>query len=121
MASIPSYLLGRLLIKESVQSVQDGFQFALKNTLYPATLTALVQAEVDGEVVGAENILAGKDQEGLRKATELSYQNALPFGMGETLWVKVLGKKLDPGEHKVVLTVSVLEAGRITIPLTVTL
>ena len=117
MASIPSYLLRNLYVKGSLRNVEDGFQFSLRNNLYPATLTGLIQAEVDGEIIEADDILVGKGEEATQKASEVGHQKPLSFYVGETLVIKVLDKALEPGEHEITLTVSVVEIGRLDIPI----
>jgi len=121
LVSIPSYILRSLYVKGSLKNRDEGFEFALKNNLYPGTLTSLVKVEVDGNTVEQDNVLVGKREAAMRKAVEISYQKPLQFRVGETLLVRVLGLTLATGEHKIVLTVDAAEGGRLNVPITSTL
>lgn len=118
MVSIPTYLLRNLYLKGSLRNIEGGFEFAMRNNLYPGTLTALVKLEVDGEEVSPDRVLVGKG-EPLRKASEMAGQ-PVHFNVGDTLLIRVLGKQLAAGEHKINIVVNALEAGHLSIPLVVT-
>ncbi len=108
------YMLQGLYLKGSLKNVEGGFQFALRNNIESGSISGIKKLEVDGTAVDLEAVMVGRD-EPTRKAAELSYKSPLYLAYGQTCVIKVEGKTLAPGQHKLALTADSPEAGRATI------
>lgn len=107
---IPKALLRKIYVKGSMQAIENGLVFKLKNILASATIDAPIRVFVDGVEVEPENIELEIDGKKL-KASEISAENPLNFPLGKELIVIVKGS-YDKGKHKVVLEASIKGYGR---------
>ena len=120
MAAIPSYILQQLNAGANLKNLEDGFQFAVRNSVGSGTFTGLARLEVDGEAIELARLLVGMN-EPTTPASEVTRQKPWSFQYGQALIIKVAGRPLEPGEHKIALTIDTVEIGRVTIPLTLVL
>ncbi|MCD6291734.1 MAG: hypothetical protein J7M34_14660 [Anaerolineae bacterium] len=120
MFSIPGYLLERIYVQDSLENTEDGFKFAMRNVIESGTLSRIMAVEVDGEAIPLEQVSLVTGEK-VRPATEVTPSAPLHFPVGSTVTVKVSGKQLDPGEHKISVRVNTWEAGPIAIPVKATL
>ncbi|MCS7222532.1 MAG: DUF6379 domain-containing protein [Anaerolineae bacterium] len=119
MFSIPSYLLERIFVKDSLKNTEEGFEFTMKNVVDSGTLTRLMAVELDGQALPLDQITVVAGQKA-RPATEITPSAPLHFPVGSTMTVKVAGRRIEAGEHQLNVRVNTWEAGVVSIPIKVT-
>ena len=109
---ISPQLLEKVFVRGSLQNTETGFEFKLKNIVDSGTIGSVKGFKLDGADLPLESV-SFRSAYGLRAATEITYQNPLPLNYGTEATVMIAGTTLEPGEHQLVLTLSVIEAGKI--------
>ncbi len=117
---IPTFLLRKLYVKGSLENVDDGFQFKIKNSLSPATAIEFIPLKVNDEEY-ALDITSVKSDDGEIKAGEISEENSLPIKVGVVITVHVAGGPLGEGEHKIDIGLKTKEAGLLAFDVTDTI
>ncbi|NOZ27618.1 MAG: hydroxymethylglutaryl-CoA reductase [Chloroflexi bacterium] len=114
MPELPAGMLRRLYQKGSLRNVEDGFEFALLNTLAPGTIIGLGPVEVDGQVFPPEQItvLTGRSE---RSAQRVSEQGPVMFPVNGVIRLRVTGDPLSPGRHVLVISAKLKEIGALQI------
>ncbi len=118
--AVPSFLLKKLYVKESLKNTEGGFEFALKNNLAPGSLIGVGPVTLDDEAILPEKITFRSPQGDVR-ADQVSSRSPLTFGLNTEVKIKVDGRTLEPGSHHVVVAVLTREVGRIEIDVTDTI
>ena len=109
---IPAFLLRKLYIKGSLENVDDGFKFKIKNSLSPGTATEMDPIKVDDTEYPLENtVVTSEDVE--VKGSEVSADNPIPIKVGVELVIMVKGEQLEEGEHKIDIGLQTKEAGKL--------
>ena len=114
---IPSFLLRKLYIKGSLENVEGGFSFKLKNSLSPGTTTEVAPIKVNGNEypLDATTIRSG-DVEIL--GTEVSEENTFPIKVGVEIEIFIKADPLPEGEYKLDLSLKTKEAGTLAFDVT---
>ena len=101
---VPSALLKQLYTFGSLENTDRGVEFALKNRLKDATLTELIEVEIDGSTVppGAVHLFMGDGE--TYAADEISGNNAIDFPLRRTLHLRVDRPALNAGKHEIALS-----------------
>lgn len=116
MPLIPRSLLSKLYVKGSLRNTEEGFEFSLHNVLAPGTIIGLGPLYVDDqEYEAGQLVLVGKAS--VRPASLITPETAFSFPVNATATVRVKGKSLAPGPHRILLVVHTREVGRLEIPL----
>lgn len=111
MPAVPAFMLKKLYLKGSLKNTQEGFQFQIRNTLAPGTITAIQPLMVDGIAYPLEDtIIMGKDA---ISASEIKKERPVIFPINSTVTMLVKGVQLAPGEHTLVIGVMTKEAGEL--------
>lgn len=117
---IPVFLLRKLYIKGSLENVDDGFSFKLKNSLAPGTTTAFAPIKVnDTEYALDATTIRSEDIEIL--GSEVGEDNTFPIKVGVEIEIFVKGEPLSAGEHKLDLSLTTKEAGVLAFDVTDTI
>ncbi len=109
---IPAFLLRKLYIKGSLENVDDGFVFKIKNSLSPGTATAMDPIKVDDTEYPLEDTVI-KSEEAEVTGSEVSEDNPIPIKVGVEIAIKVKGEQLAEGEHKIDIGLQTKEAGKL--------
>ncbi|MHA1904458.1 MAG: hypothetical protein ACXADL_16205 [Candidatus Thorarchaeota archaeon] len=109
---IPVFLLRKLYVKGSLENVDDGFQFKIKNSLAPGTTTAFEPLKVNDREYGLDTTTIMSD-DGEFSATEISESNTFPIKVGVEITVFVKSDPLPEGEHKIDLSMTTKETGKL--------
>ncbi len=117
MPAIPKSVLRKLYVEGSLRTEDGGFVLALKNTIAPATITALTGLDVDGRAMDPVLITAISPSGRQRPASGISAQAPLPFPIGATITLRVAACALEHGAHELVVHAVVEEVGPIAIPI----
>ncbi len=107
---IPSFLLRKLYIKGSLENVEDGFSFKLKNSLSPGTTTAVAPIKVNGNEYPLDSTII-RSVDGEVKGSEISEANSFPIKVGVEIEIHIKGDALPEGEHTIDISLKTKEAG----------
>ena len=107
---IPAFLLRKLYVKGSLENVEDGFVFKLKNPLSPGTAISMEPLKV-GETEYSLDMITISSDDGEVKATEISESNGFPIKVGVEITLHVKGEPLPEGENQVFISLKTKEAG----------
>ena len=98
---VPDALLEQLYTFGSLENTDRGVEFALKNRLKDATLTELLDVQIDGESVPREEMHLFMGDGETYSADNVSDDNALDFPLRRTLHVRVHRPPLETGKHDI--------------------
>ena len=121
MPAIPPFVLKKLYVKGSLHAEDDGFVLDLKNTIAPATITAVTGLDVDGQATAPAQVTLVPPNGNPCLASAVSAQAPLHFPIGATVTLRTAGKTLEPGPHELIIHVVVQEVGPLEIPVSDTL
>lgn len=110
-AQDPESLLAHLYTVGTLENVDGGVRFALKNRLFAATLTGVSRVELDGRAIPLADVtleLGGSEV----AAAELD--GGVPFPLRRTVHVRVVHPSLEPGTHTLGLTVTAAPFGTLS-------
>lgn len=111
MPAVPAFMLKKLYLKGSLKNTDEGFQFLIRNTLAPGTITAVIPLTVDGVAYPlSDTVVTGKETV---IASDVSKEHPVVFGINLTVTMNVKGAKLAAGEHTLVIGVITREAGEL--------
>ena len=111
MPAVPAFMLKKLYLKGSLKNTEQGFQFQIRNTLAPGTITAMEPVVVDGVAyLLADTLIVAKEP---ISATDISKERPVTFGINSLVTMVVKGARLAAGEHSVVIGVQTKEAGEL--------
>ena len=114
---IPAFLLRKLYIKGSLENVDDGFTFKLKNSLSPGTTTEVAPIKVNDTEYGLDSTTVRS--EGVEiLGSDISEDNTFPIKVGVEIEIFVKGDSLPEGEHKIDISLTTKEAGTLAFDVT---
>ncbi|MGH9362866.1 MAG: hydroxymethylglutaryl-CoA reductase [Thermoanaerobaculia bacterium] len=99
---IPSLILKQLYTLGSLENLEDGVRFALKNRLSDATVTRIAEVRVDGREVPASRLTLDFDGHSL-PAAQVSAENAVPFPLARVVRIRAGIDPLPKGPHEIAL------------------
>jgi len=114
LMKIPSLLLKQLYTFGSLQNVEDGVRFHLKNRLSNATLTGLRKLEIAGEEVDLDQATLTFSG-GTLRASEVSKKNSVDFPLGDSVEVVARRAPLPEGKHPIRIECETDSFGKLTI------
>ena len=100
MVTVPSFLLRRLYVKESLRNTADGFEFEMRNQLGSGYAFKVHPLTVDGVEVAVEHCSFVLDEDTIDFA-DVSNERTLTLAMNKSLIIKVSGARLEPGHRKI--------------------
>ena len=107
---IPAFLLRKLYIKGSLENVEGGFSFKLKNSLSPGTTTSVAPIKVKGDEYSLYSTTI-KSVDGEVRGSEISEDNTFPIKVGVEIEIFIEGDPLPEGEHTIDISLKTKEAG----------
>ncbi|RJQ04467.1 MAG: hypothetical protein C4551_10525 [Bacillota bacterium] len=114
MKLIPTSALKGLYVKDSLSTLQNGFSFKIKNKWRGVMLTKVLPVEIDGEPwpIAGVSFATGEDQ--ARQAKDINPRKPwkVPTDQFE---VRIQGRVLGEGEHKIRLPVDAKGLGRLEV------
>lgn len=111
--AIPTALLRRFYLENSLRNTETGFEFRLSNRIAPTTIISLGPIEVDGELFSPDQIMVSASK--ARPASAIHEQSPFLLRMAKKMTLTVPGKFLEPGPHQVILHVVTKEVGPVSI------
>jgi hypothetical protein len=109
---VPSFLLKKLYLKDSLQNTEDGFEFVIKNVLMDGTIIHPLTLHVDNSPIDPDSITVSTDDLSM-PVTDISESNTLPLKVGVEVTISAHGNPLGSGEHTLDVTASTKEFGDI--------
>lgn len=109
---IPTFLLRKLYVKGSLENVDDGFKFKLKNSISSATAVKFEPLKINGNEYSLDTTTISSE-EGEISVTEISEENSFPIKVGLDITVHIKGDQLPAGEHTIDISLSTKEVGEL--------
>ncbi|MGB9828248.1 hypothetical protein IMZ38_04915 [Thermosphaera chiliense] len=110
--SVPAIILRRLYVKKSLKNNETGFQFSLKNVLADASLSKPLEITIDDKPVPLDKITLESDSKTILNK-DISDTNPVDFALNTLVTIRIEGIRLEPGEHKIVISAVSKEYGPI--------
>jgi len=114
---IPTFLLRKLYIKGSLKNVDDGFMFKLKNSISSGTAIHIEPVKVNGTEYPLDATIISSP-EGEVTGSEISEKNSFPIKVGLDISIHVKGAKLPAGDHKIDISLTTKEVGKLAFDVT---
>jgi len=111
--AIPTALLRRFYVDNSLQNQSDGLEFRLANRIAPTTIVSLGPIEIDEELFAPSQIEVTASKS--RPASTINEKTPFHLRMGKRMTISIPGKYLRPGKHHIVLHVITKEVGAVSI------
>lgn len=109
---IPSFLLKKLYVKGSLENVDDGFQFKIKNSLSPGTAVGMDPFKVDEKEYPLDITTISSEGESMN-AAELASGQTFAIKVGVDILIHIKSEPLPEGEHKVEIGLTTKEVGKL--------
>ncbi len=111
--AIPTALLRRFYVENSLQNGSHGIQFRLTNRIAPTTIVSLGPIEIDGELFAPDQIMVSASK--ARPASAIHERAPFFLRMGKKMTISIPGETLEPGSHQVILHAVTKEVGPVSI------
>jgi len=111
--AIPTALLRRFYVGQSLQNKDDGIEFKLANHIAPTTILALGPIEVDGDLFAPDQIMVHASRP--RPANAIREGAPLFLSMGKVVSISIPDEQLPPGRHQVIVHALTKEVGPVSI------
>jgi hydroxymethylglutaryl-CoA reductase (NADPH) len=99
--NIPGPLLRKLYTIGSLRNTDTGPQFALKNRLSDAEVTALRRIAIDGGIVALEQVQLGLPDQRVVSPSQVDAAHPVPFRLRDTMTVNAAVPELRGGTHEI--------------------
>lgn len=109
---IPTFLLRKLYVKGSLENVDDGFKFKIKNSISSATAVDFQPLKVNGNEYALDAVIISSE-DGEVAGSEISAENTFPIKVGLDITVHVKGEQLPEGEHTIDIALATKEVGNL--------
>jgi len=109
---IPTFLLRKLYIKGSLENVDDGFLFKLKNSISSGTAINVAPIKVNGNEYPLDATTISSE-DGEIAGNEISEGNSFPIKVGLDITIHVKGEQLPAGEHTIDISLTTKEVGKL--------
>jgi alpha-galactosidase len=115
VASLPSFVLRKLYVKDSLTNTPAGCEFSLRNNIAGATVTRIHGLEMDGIPYPLEQVLAFEAGATARPLDTVVPKAPLPLTVGGMVTLRLPGVTLQPGKHSIKVRLATLEVGDLEI------
>ena len=100
MVTVPSFLLKRLYVKESLRNTADGFEFQLRNRLGSGYAHRLWPLTVDGAELPLESSFFELDGAST-PFSAVSTERTFTLAMNRAITIRAEGPRLEAGARKI--------------------
>ena len=100
MVTVPSFLLKRLYVKESLRNTADGFEFQLRNRLGSGYAHRLWPLTVDGTELPLESSFFELDGAST-PFSAVSTERTFTLAMNRAITIRAEGQRLEAGARKI--------------------
>ncbi len=102
---IPSLILKQMYTLGSLENVEDGVRFSLKNRLSNATLTKINEIRIDDRAVSLDRLTLEVGGDPIA-ASQISPTSALAFPLAKVVRIHARTEQLEKGQHEISLSVN---------------
>ncbi len=113
MAVIPSMLLRQLYTYSSLENVESGVKFSIKNRLSDARLTGIHHIKIANRDIPLDSIALEVEGGGRVDATAVTAENPIDFPLSKKLNLIAATEHLEPGKHKIEICVHTSPFGKL--------
>ncbi len=108
----PPAMLDNVYVRGSLRNTAQGFELTLRNNVDYATIVGLGFVVVDGTTYppAAVTLQVGNRE---IKGDAITYRTSVPISVGSEARVIVEGQSLAPGAHRVSLSITEWQVGRL--------
>ncbi len=99
---IPSLILKQMYTLGSLENVEDGVRFSLKNRLSNATVTRLGEVKIDGKAVSPGKLTLEIDGDRI-SGSAITPATAVAFPLARVVHIHAEGDPLEKGQHEISL------------------
>ncbi|HEV2854292.1 MAG TPA: hydroxymethylglutaryl-CoA reductase [Thermoanaerobaculia bacterium] len=99
---IPGLILKQMYTLGSLENVEDGVRFSLKNRLSNATVTRLTEVRIDGRPVPLDRLTLELNGDRIA-GTAISPGSAVAFPLAKVVNIHARTDQLDKGQHEIAL------------------
>ncbi|HEV7509423.1 MAG TPA: hydroxymethylglutaryl-CoA reductase [Thermoanaerobaculia bacterium] len=99
---IPGLILKQMYTLGSLENVEDGVQFSLKNRLSNATVVGLTEVRINGQAVPLDRVTLEMNGERVA-ASAITPTSAIAFPLARTVTIHSSGDQLEKGQHEITL------------------
>jgi hydroxymethylglutaryl-CoA reductase (NADPH) len=99
---IPGLVLKQMYTLGSLENVEDGVRFSLKNRLSNATLTRLSEVRIDGRPVPLDRLTLELNGDRVA-ASVVSPTSAVAFPLAKVVSIHARGDQLEKGQHEIAI------------------
>jgi hydroxymethylglutaryl-CoA reductase (NADPH) len=114
---IPSFMLKQLYVKNSLENVDDGFEFGIKNTLANSTITGSISLTIDNKSIPTDAVGVLSDSK-TTPVADISKDHEFLLEVDKQVTIQVKGESLSPGEHTIEIKTTTKEFGDIKFSIT---
>jgi hydroxymethylglutaryl-CoA reductase (NADPH) len=97
---IPGLILKQMYTLGSLENVEDGVQFSLKNRLSNATVTGLSEVRIDGKPVPLDRLTLEMGGDRVTAAS-VGPASAIAFPLARVVTIHARGEQLEKGQHEI--------------------
>jgi hydroxymethylglutaryl-CoA reductase (NADPH) len=97
---IPGLILKQMYTLGSLENVEDGVQFSLKNRLSNATVTGLSEVRIDGRPVPLDRLTLEMNGDRV-PAASVGPTSAIAFPLARVVTLHARGEQLEKGQHEI--------------------
>ena len=114
---VPAFLLRRLYVRGSLRHTEHGFEFDIKNTLGGGYAQGMLPLKIDGAEVPLEEA-AFRHGEAFVPFSAVSKERPFTLALNLTTTIRVDGRSLAEGNHKIEMGFVVVGLGRLSFDVT---
>ena len=115
---IPGMILRRLYTSGSLQNVEGGVRFEVKNRLSDATLTRISEVRINDASISLDELMLDIGNGEEVRASDLGNGDALQFPLRQVIGMRAAGPKLRKGKHQIKMTFETKPFGRLSFRVT---
>ncbi|MBU7032949.1 MAG: hypothetical protein HXS53_10490 [Theionarchaea archaeon] len=109
---VPSFLLKKLYMKDSLKNTENGFEFTIKNVLMDGTITNPMTLSVDNRAIDPASITVSTGDLSL-STKDISESQQLPLKVDVEVKISIKGTPLNAGTHSLDIVAPTKEFGDI--------
>jgi len=115
---IPGMILRRLYTNGSLQNVEGGVRFELKNRLSDATLTAISEIRINDATIPLDELMLDMGNGEELRASDLGKNGAVEFPLRQSITMRAPRSELRKGKHQIKMDFETKPFGRLSFRVT---
>lgn len=112
--NVPDFIARQFYVAGSLRNTDDGFQLEAHNPMGSGTLVGVGLIRVDGEDIDPADVSAQRSDEEPIRANDVTNERPIPVRVGDRVALRVAGRRLEPGQHELEVTLYEVNMGRLS-------